>query len=91
MSFVYLASIKKFIENEIFGIDLMYFATNMTSINLESQNLQIPATPNIFPLNGIETMLKISESPNEIMLENKKIPRYFDMVVMNPPFTRRDS
>lgn len=94
---------RKFIEEDIFGIDIMHFAAHMTSTNLTSQNLQTHVFPNVFPSDGIEAMIKaLEENPDDPPIEQQPltkwleamakvtIPKDFDVVIMNPPFTRRE-
>ncbi|MCD6264203.1 N-6 DNA methylase [Candidatus Bathyarchaeota archaeon] len=94
---------RKFVEEDIFGIDIMHFAAHMTSTNLTSQNLQTHVFPNVFPGDGIEAMIRAAEEvsddpPMEQQPISKwleavpkvTIPRDLDVVIMNPPFTRRE-
>jgi len=90
---------KKFVEKDIHGIDVMTFATNMSSINLLSQRIDVPVKPNISPLDGIEMMVKRTHPEHDISGEylhewmgvttTERLPTDFDLVIMNPPFTRR--
>jgi len=92
-----------FIEEDIFGTDIMHFAAHMTSTNLTSQNLQTHVFPQIFPTNGLDAMIdSLSNTsvdpPSEQQLLTRwlgtlpdvYIPRDLDLVIMNPPFTRRE-
>ncbi|MEM3906745.1 MAG: N-6 DNA methylase [Nitrososphaerota archaeon] len=89
--------------SDIYGIDIMHFAYHMTSINLLAQNPTIPAElENIKAGDGLEPMLFATRSSEddppamqlvEWMEEVKpeKLPyESFDVVIMNPPFTRRE-
>lgn len=94
---------RQFIEEDIYGTDIMHFAAHMTSTNLTSQNLQTHVIPNVFPTNGLDAMLESLEDipvepPSEQQLltrwlgvmQEVIIPRDLDLVIMNPPFTRRE-
>jgi hypothetical protein len=78
----------------------------MTSMNLTAQNIEVPLKPHVLSQDGIKTMVesalgaeqddppKSTEEQSltrwlELMRE-EKIPRDFDVVIMNPPFTRRE-
>ncbi|MEM3697936.1 MAG: N-6 DNA methylase [Candidatus Bathyarchaeia archaeon] len=92
--------------NEIYGIDVMHFAFHMTSMNLTAQDIDVPLKPHVMSQDGIKVMIQSaqeSQSANdppkraeqsiakwlEIMKE-ERIPKDFDVVIMNPPFTRRE-
>jgi len=84
---------KKLLE-QIYGVDIMHFAFHMASINLASQDLEVPVEPNIIVGDGISKMVK---SNPQLTLEEwfeevgkGRIPKDFDLVIMNPPFTRRE-
>jgi len=79
---------------QIYGIDIMHFAFHMASINLASQDLEIPIEPNIIVGDGVSKMvltnpqLTLEEWLKEV--SKGKVPKDFDLVIMNPPFTRRE-
>jgi len=91
--------------NDIWGIDVMHFASHMTSMNLTAQNIESSLRPHVLSQDGIKTMIesavgKAAEDPPkgtegsltrwlELMRE-ERIPNDFDVVIMNPPFTRRE-
>ncbi len=85
---------------DIYGIDVMQFAQYMASINLAVQNISIPVIPNIRVGDGIEFLAsRIEGHPRPtltLQADSEKglsqtVPReYFDNVIMNPPFTRRE-
>jgi len=91
--------------NDIWGIDVMHFASHMTSMNLTAQNIESSLRPHVLSQDGIKTMIesaleKIAGDPQiktdeslikwlELMRE-EKIPRDFEIIIMNPPFTRRE-
>jgi type I restriction-modification system DNA methylase subunit len=96
----------KHLLNDIYGIDVMHFAFHMTSMNLTAQNVNVPIKPHVLSQDGIKTMIQSAQKrestndpPNrtdqsitrwiEIMKE-EIIPEQFDIVIMNPPFTRRE-
>jgi 16S rRNA G966 N2-methylase RsmD len=96
---------EKFI-GDIYGIDVMHFASHMTSMNLTAQNIEVPLKPHIMSQDGIKTMVESARENEgdddppktaeqsitkwlEIMRE-ERIPKDFDVVIMNPPFTRRE-
>jgi hypothetical protein len=89
------------------GIDIMQFATRLTSINLTLQNVETPTEPAILWGDGIEKMIAAVRSTNDppqgtklydfiLEQDREKYLRYmlpkegFDVVTMNPPFTRRE-
>ncbi|MCD6562569.1 MAG: N-6 DNA methylase [Thermoproteales archaeon] len=87
---------KKLLE-QIYGIDIMHFAFHMASINLASQDLEEPVEPNIMVGDGISKMLSSNfnnTSKNLAywfkLVSKGEIPTDFDLVIMNPPFTRRE-
>ncbi|MGC8896546.1 MAG: HsdM family class I SAM-dependent methyltransferase [Candidatus Bathyarchaeia archaeon] len=92
--------------DDIYGIDVMHFAFHMTSMNLTAQDIDIPLKPHVMSQDGIKVMIQSaqqSKGPNdppkgaeqsiakwlEIMKE-ERIPKDFDVIIMNPPFTRRE-
>ena len=96
----------KHLLDDIYGIDVMHFAFHMTSMNLTAQNVNVPIKPHVLSQDGIKTMIlsaqkrgNANDPPNrtdqsitrwiEIMKE-EIIPEQFDVVIMNPPFTRRE-
>jgi len=93
---------RKFAKEDIYGIDIMHFAAHMTATNLTSQNIRLKLEPNVFSRDGIEAMVNpINADPDPPTVEQtldkwietmsgKGIPSDFDIVIMNPPFTRRE-
>ena len=97
---------KRFLEEDIRGIDIMHFAMHMTSINLTAQGFALDALakaePKVHAGDGIEAMIiytKGNDPPvttlkrwlSYVSTESLSLPRnYFDVVIMNPPFTRRE-
>lgn len=90
---------KQFV-NDIYGIDIMHFATHMTTTNLTAQNISMPVKPNVYSRDGVASMiqcLQTNDDPPSItpitrwidMMAGIGIPYGFDIVIMNPPFTRR--
>jgi 16S rRNA G966 N2-methylase RsmD len=93
---------RKFAKEDIYGIDVMHFAAHMTATNLTSQNIRHKLEPNVFSRDGIDAMANpINADPDPPTVEQTLdkwietmsgvgIPRDFDIVIMNPPFTRRE-
>jgi type I restriction-modification system DNA methylase subunit len=93
---------KKFIAEDIYGIDVMHFAAHMTTTNLTSQNIRVKVEPNVYSRDGVETMVKplrVEPDPPTVERTLDKwlttmtgigVPNDFDVVIMNPPFTRRE-
>lgn len=93
---------RKFTSEDIYGIDVMHFAAHMTATNLSSQNIRVYAEPNVFSRDGVEALAQpirtnydppTIEQPLDKWLETMTgvgIPDDFDVVIMNPPFTRRE-
>ena len=96
---------KVLIEEHLVGIDIMEFARELTTINLVLQNPFIKVDPKVFAGDGIEKMvfakgdidppiqIPIYDYLEELKEEYEKLvlPREgFDVVIMNPPFTRRE-
>jgi 16S rRNA G966 N2-methylase RsmD len=91
-----------FIEKDIYGIDVMHFAAHMTTMNLISQNIRLKLEPNIFSRDGVEAMVNPTNADPDPptaeqtldkwidTMKGKGIPSDFDIVIMNPPFTRRE-
>jgi predicted RNA methylase len=97
---------REFVEKHIFGIDIMQFAKELTTINLALQNLRVKITPKIYFGDGIAKMVhaiisqdedplpatlvdyfeEIKKQYNELELSRENT----DVVIMNPPFTRRE-
>ena len=101
---------RKFIEEDIFGIDIMPFAIHLTALNLTMQNIE--ATTNYtqtaigdslleLPVGSVrkaleafpgflDTMtyrsLNVVEGDKKISIPSK----FFDVVIMNPPFTKTE-
>ena len=96
-----------FLREHIVGIDIMHFAKELTTVNLILQRPEVPIKPMIFHGDGIsKTYLPAIEDPPEELTENlvelvekdrKEYEeldlrdRQFDVVIMNPPFTRREN
>ncbi len=92
--------------SDIYGIDVMCFAHHMTSINLLAQNITIPAElEHIRAGDGLEPMIRstLSEADDPPSLLPTGLREWiesvrpeslpyegFDVVIMNPPFTRRE-
>jgi len=91
--------------SDIHGIDIMAFAHHMTSINLLAQNLIIPAKlEHVKAGDGLSPMVRsirceIDDPSPLVRLEEwiesirppEGLPHEgFDVVIMNPPFTRRE-
>jgi 16S rRNA G966 N2-methylase RsmD len=93
---------RRFIEKDIYGIDVMHFAAHMTTMNLTSQDIRLKLEPNVFSRDGIETMVNpinstsAAHSTDQALdrwidsMKGRGIPNDFDIVIMNPPFTRRE-
>jgi type I restriction-modification system DNA methylase subunit len=93
---------KKFAGEDIYGIDVMHFAAHMTATNLSSQNIRVRVEPNVFSRDGVEALaqpLKTDYDPPTMeqtldkwleTMTGAGIPDDFDVVIMNPPFTRRE-
>jgi len=81
---------------------MMHFAAHMTTTNLTSQNIRVKVEPNVYSRDGVEALSKpidksvdppSVEQPLDKWLETMSgtgIPSDFDVVIMNPPFTRRE-
>ncbi|MEM2507023.1 MAG: N-6 DNA methylase [Nitrososphaeria archaeon] len=100
-----ILGLEKILLENLVGIDIMHFARELTSINLALQNPSIRISPKVFMGDGIEKMVfaEYTDDPPVQMpiysfLENLKaeyealvLPREgIDIVIMNPPFTRRE-
>jgi hypothetical protein len=101
---------KRFVEKEIYGIDIMPFAVHLTALNLSLQNLnavtnntQTAIADSLLELKvGSENIKRVSIPSIFQMLKQKTIDSvdenkeihiphgYFDLVIMNPPFTKRE-
>jgi hypothetical protein len=97
---------KEFVEKHIYGVDIMQFAKELTTINLALQNLGAKVTPKIYFGDGIAKMvhalIRQDKDPLPLTLieyfeevkkkyEELELPREsIDVVIMNPPFTRRE-
>jgi hypothetical protein len=96
-----------FLKEHLFGIDIMQFAQQLSSINLLLQEVGVSVRPNIFWGDGIEKVLTAIPNPKddppqqpplyvwlkEGMDEYSKLQlerEGYDLVIMNPPFTRRE-
>lgn len=89
--------------SKIYGIDIMHFAYHMTSINLLAQSLTVPTKlKNIKAGDGLEPMiLSVACEDDDLPMMRlidwvesvrpERLPHEsFDLVIMNPPFTRRE-
>lgn len=93
---------KRFAESDIYGIDIMHFASHMTSTNITAQNIRTHVKPNVGCRDGIEAMVQYVEPTADPPLKQQpitrwleimarlRIPNDFDIIIMNPPFTRRE-
>lgn len=85
---------RKFLEEDIYGIDIMQFAKHMTSVNLSTQNMWVSANPSVYFGDGVEMMgggAQAREFLRRVKWKtSKRMPTDFDLVIMNPPFTRRE-
>ncbi|WP_054856958.1 SAM-dependent methyltransferase [Vulcanisaeta sp. JCM 16159] len=93
-----------FLREHIVGIDVMQFAKELTTINLALQNPFIKVEPRVFAGDGIEKMVHAekvigddpsSENIERYLRESQEeymklalLHEGFDVVIMNPPFTR---
>jgi predicted RNA methylase len=96
-----------FVKEHIMGIDIMQFAARLTSVNIALQDVETPVEPTILWGDGIEKMVATVESSDDppqgvklydfILKDQEKYLRHrlpkegFDVVIMNPPFTRREN
>ncbi|MBS7617142.1 SAM-dependent DNA methyltransferase [Candidatus Bathyarchaeota archaeon] len=100
-----IMGLEKNLLEDLVGIDIMHFARELTSINLALQNPFVRVDPKVFVGDGIAKMVfAMSEGdppirmPIDRFLEVLKkeyealiLPQEgFDIVIMNPPFTRRE-
>lgn len=96
-------SLHRELLSKIYGIDIMHFAYHMTSINLLAQNLTVPTDlKNIKAGDGLAPMVlsvacKDDDPPMMRLIDwiesvrPQRLPHEnFDLVIMNPPFTRRE-
>jgi len=93
---------KKFLTEDIYGIDVMHFAAHMTTTNLTSQNIRVRVEPNVYSRDGVETLVKplqreldppaVEQTLDKWLttMTGVGVPSDFDVVIMNPPFTRRE-
>jgi len=92
------AELHRKLISQLYGIDIMTFAFHMSCINLAAQHMLTPCDPNIVPRDGISAMLEAKPRGNPQIpllawvekLSKEGIPSDFDLVIMNPPFTRRE-
>jgi len=96
-----------FLREHIMGIDIMHFAKELSTVNLILQRPEVPAKPMIFHGDGIsKTYVSALDDPPEMatkslteLLEKDRGEyerldlrgKRFDVVIMNPPFTRREN
>ena len=80
--------------SDVWGIDVMPFARYMTSLSLLAQDPAVPAKlDNVRAGDGLESMVLPDSAiqPGGRAGEPSRLPREaFDVVMMNPPFTRRE-
>nr|MDO8100183.1 N-6 DNA methylase [Candidatus Njordarchaeota archaeon] len=93
---------RKFVMEDIYGIDVMHFAAHMTTTNLTLQDIRVRVEPNIFSRDGVEAMVKPLQAKPDPPTVEQTLDRWlatmagaglsndFDVVIMNPPFTRRE-
>jgi len=98
---------RKFLEEDIYGIDIMHFASHMSSMNLTAQNIEVGLKPHVLSQDGIKTMIDSAKEEEDLTddppraveqpltkwleaMKEERIPKDFDIVIMNPPFTRRE-
>ena len=96
---------RRFLNEDIVGIDIMQFAKELTSVNLIMQDIEISdVVPRVFFGDGVKKMLSAipvlsDKDPPSLELVRAAIEAYeklalpkegFDVVIMNPPFTRRE-
>lgn len=109
---------RRFLENDIFGLDAMRFAAHLTMVNLamqrpmefESGNIHhVPVGSSEFGTNEVGSLDLLSSNTIDVRRridgrdmgaderavgvgapDDVTIPRDFDVVIMNPPFTRKD-
>jgi hypothetical protein len=94
-----------FLQKHIVGIDVMQFAKELTSINLALQDVEAPVEPKVYWGDGIEKMMSALDDPprqasmyeyfierdRERYREHELAMEGLDLVIMNPPFTRREN
>jgi type I restriction-modification system DNA methylase subunit len=72
----------QFLKDQIYGIDAMLFASHMTATNLLLQMGNVIVDKiNVFPANSLDELTK--EDKNSQIVPDG----YFDLTIMNPPFT----
>jgi len=69
---------KEFVEKHIFGIDIMQFAKELSTINLAFQNLRVTATPKIYFGDGIIKMAHAITRENADPLIPVTLIEYFN-------------
>ena len=100
-----MMGLDKKLMDDLIGIDIMHFARELTSINLALQNPSAGVAPKVFVGDGLMKMVCAGgeDDPSVQMrisnyLEGLKadyeeltLPKEgIDIVIMNPPFTRRE-
>ena len=95
---------KTLVENT-YGLDIMRFAVALASTNIAFQDILHYVEPKIYAGDGVEKMINcnftepkgleryidISEWIKGVSAERLRLPcKGFDLVIMNPPFTRRE-
>jgi len=82
--------------SELYGVDIAKFPALLSMINLASRNLaQLENTPNIiqrdfFDVEPGKEYPAVEVRDNRAHVWRVKLPREFDAVVMNPPYTRQE-
>jgi len=82
--------------SELYGVDIAKFPALLSMINLASRNLaQLENTPNIiqrdfFDVEPSKEYPAVEPRDNRAHVWRIELPREFDAVVMNPPYTRQE-
>jgi hypothetical protein len=82
--------------SELYGVDIAKFPALLSMINLASRNLaQLENTPNIiqrdfFDVEPGKEYPAVEVRDNRAHVWRVKLPKEFDAVVMNPPYTRQE-
>lgn len=73
----------KFLADHIYGIDAMLFASHMAATNLLLQLSGAAVKKmNVVSANSLALMARKNENQEDVIPDN-----YFDIIIMNPPFT----
>ena len=96
---------RRFLNEDVVGIDIMQFAKELTSVNLIMQDIGVGnVRPRVFFGDGVRKMLSAipvrpGDDPPSLEFVRAAVEAYerlalpregFDVVIMNPPFTRRE-